>query len=286
MNAAESLLRRYLRQRGELGDREIVLDRLTVAELGALLVPRSTPEARLEPPAAAPAPNPERTAVSTAAARAVIAPPVAARPAPPTTSAPAPPPPVVPVNPAAVEGASFEQLRDLALACAGCDLCGSRSTVVFGEGDPAASVMIVGEAPGAEEDRTGRPFVGRAGKLLDRFLESVGFGRESVYICNVLKCRPPGNRNPTPEEIAACSPYLRRQVELVDPKVILAVGTFPAQTLLGTTETIGRLRGRVHDFEGRPLIPTYHPAAVLRNPSWIRPVWDDLQRLRAVLEAA
>lgn len=286
MSAAEALLRRYLRQRAELGDREIVLDRLTVAELDTLLVPRSAPEPELEPSAAAPSRIPERATASTAAARAVIAPPDTARPAPPAPSVPAPPPVVVPVNPAAIEAASLEQLRELALACTGCDLCGSRSTVVFGEGDPAASVMIVGEAPGAEEDRTGRPFVGRAGKLLDRFLESVGFARDSVYICNVLKCRPPANRNPTPEEIAACSPYLRRQVELVDPKVILAVGTFPAQTLLGTTETIGRLRGRVHDFEGRPLIPTYHPAAVLRNPSWIRPVWDDLQRLRAVLEDA
>jgi uracil-DNA glycosylase len=144
--------------------------------------------------------------------------------------------------------------------------------------------MVVGEAPGADEDRTGRPFVGRAGKLLDMLLASIGFPRDTVYICNVLKCRPPQNRNPEPVEVETCSPFLHRQIELIAPEAILAVGAFPAQTLLKTTENISRLRGSVHRYAGLPLIPTYHPAALLRNPSWIRPVWEDLQRLRAALD--
>jgi DNA polymerase len=170
------------------------------------------------------------------------------------------------------------------MGCVACGLAGSRTNVVFGEGDPAARLVVVGEAPGADEDRTGRPFVGRAGKLLDTLLASIGFPRSSVYICNVLKCRPPGNRNPLPGEVETCSPFLRRQLELIEPEAILAVGTFPAQTLLGTTDPIGRLRGTVHEYQGIPLVPTYHPAALLRNPAWIRPVWEDLQRLRGMID--
>jgi DNA polymerase len=143
--------------------------------------------------------------------------------------------------------------------------------------------MCVGEAPGAREDETGMPFVGRAGQLLDRLLVSVGLSREDVYIANVLKCRPPGNRNPQPEEIERCSPFLRRQVVLVGPEVVVAFGTFAAQTLLGVRETLGRLRGRVHEYEGVPLVATYHPAALLRNPQWTRPSWEDLQRVRHLL---
>jgi DNA polymerase len=157
---------------------------------------------------------------------------------------------------------------------------------VFGEGREDADVMVVGEAPGQEEDRSGRPFVGKAGKLLDLLLLSSGFSREDVYICNVLKCRPPQNRNPQPDEVEACSPYLLRQVELVQPRVILAFGAFAAQTLLGTDITIGKLRGRAHQFRGVPLVPTYHPAACLRHPAWVRSVWEDLQRARDVLDAA
>lgn len=197
------------------------------------------------------------------------------------------------VPPAAVEApaaGAMVQLGDLAevrataQGCTRCGLASTRRTVVFGEGNERARVMVVGEAPGSEEDRTGRPFVGRAGKLLDRLLAAVGFPRESVYICNVLKCRPPGNRDPRPEEIEACSPYLRRQLELIAPEVILTVGTFPSQTLLGSTEPINRLRGQVHDYHGTPLVPTYHPAALLRNRGWIRPAWEDLQRLREVID--
>lgn len=179
-----------------------------------------------------------------------------------------------------VQIGSLDALRDTALGCPRCRLAETRQHVVFGEGNPRAELLVVGEAPGADEDRTGRPFVGRAGKLLDLLLGAAGFAREEVYICNVLKCRPPGNRNPRPEEVEACSPYLLRQVELIGPRAIVAFGTFPAQTLLQSTESIGKLRGRVHDYQGVPLIPTYHPAALLRNPAWTRPAWEDVQRLR------
>ncbi|HKP74714.1 MAG TPA: uracil-DNA glycosylase [Longimicrobiaceae bacterium] len=174
-------------------------------------------------------------------------------------------------------------MREIALGCPRCGLAKTRTRVAFGEGSESADLMVVGEAPGENEDRQGRPFVGKAGQLLDLLLMTAGFPRESVYICNVLKCRPPGNRNPQPDEVSACSPYLLKQVELVAPKVIVAFGTFAAQTLLGTDVSIGRLRGKVHQYRGTPLIPTYHPAALLRNSGWVRAVWDDLQRARSVL---
>jgi DNA polymerase len=147
--------------------------------------------------------------------------------------------------------------------------------------------MVVGEAPGAREDETGRAFVGPAGKFLDLLLASVGLSREaSVYICNVLKCRPPGNRNPLPAEIEACTPYLKQQIRLVSPEAILAVGAFAAQFLTGKESPIGRLRGEVYSYEGVPLVVTYHPAALLRNGSLTRPTWDDLQLLREVMDGA
>jgi DNA polymerase len=268
MSEAERLLHRYLRQRGELGERELVLDDLSAEEVVARLAAGARREAAAMRPVATPAiatrPGPveQRTAAERAAGAT----------APGATTG------------ELVQLGSLEELREVALGCPRCRLSETRTHVVFGEGSPTADLVIVGEAPGADEDRTGRPFVGRAGKLLDLLLASVGFPRQAVYICNVLKCRPPGNRNPQPEEIAACSPYLLRQIELIAPRAILAIGTFPAQTLLATSETIGRLRGRVHRFEGVPLVPTYHPAALLRNPSWVRPVWEDLQRLRAILD--
>ena len=178
----------------------------------------------------------------------------------------------------------FDRLALEANGCTKCHLCETRNSVVFGEGNRNADLVVVGEAPGADEDKTGRPFVGRAGKLLDVLLLSIGLPRSEVYICNVLKCRPPKNRNPTPDEVETCSPYLRQQLELISPKAVLAVGTFPAQTLLNTGQSIGKLRGGVHEYEGRPLVPTYHPAALLRNPGWVRPVWEDLQRLRDILD--
>ncbi|MFW6085449.1 MAG: uracil-DNA glycosylase [Gemmatimonadota bacterium] len=180
----------------------------------------------------------------------------------------------------------LETVEAVATRCVRCPLHETRKSVVFADGSPRARVMCVGEAPGANEDETGLPFVGRAGRLLDRLLMSVGFAREDVYICNVLKCRPPGNRNPEAEEIERCSPFLRRQVALVAPEVIITFGTFASRTLLGLNDTLGRMRGRTHRYEDVPLIATYHPAALLRNPNWTRPAWEDLQRVRRVLEGA
>lgn len=179
---------------------------------------------------------------------------------------------------------SFAAVRGVALRCTRCSLRHGRQHVVFGEGSLEARVVCVGEAPGAVEDETGRPFVGPAGKLLDRLLLSVGFARDEVYICNVLKCRPPGNRDPRPEEIEACSPYLRRQLDLIRPRVVVAFGTFAARTLLQVRESLGRLRGRTHIYRGFPVVVTYHPAALLRNPAWTRPTWEDLQRVREMAE--
>lgn len=175
-------------------------------------------------------------------------------------------------------------LREVAGACTRCSLHATRTQVVFADGTETARVLCVGEAPGANEDRTGVPFVGRAGQLMDRLLLSVGFPRSEVFICNVLKCRPPGNRNPLPEEIEACSPFMLRQVELVRPAVIIAFGTFAAQTLLGTRDSLRHLRGRTHLYEGYPLVVTYHPAALLRNPGWTRPSWLDLQLARRIAD--
>lgn len=179
----------------------------------------------------------------------------------------------------------YDQLRATALACTRCGLAEGRTQVVFSDGVPDARVVVLGEAPGAHEDRTGLPFVGAAGRMLDLMLASVDLSRErNAYICNVLKCRPPGNRNPLPEEIEACTPYLRRQLQLVSPEVLLAVGTFAAQWLTGRSETLGKLRGEVHSYGGVPVVVTYHPAALLRNPGWTRAAWDDLQLLRRIID--
>jgi DNA polymerase len=173
------------------------------------------------------------------------------------------------------------------MGCTRCALCEGRTQVVFSDGPTDARIMVVGEAPGANEDETGIPFVGAAGKYLDLLLATVGLGRtESVYIANVLKCRPPGNRDPRPEEIEACSPFLRKQIDLVRPEVLLAVGSFAGKLLTGQDKaSLGRLRGEVHSYHGVPLVVTYHPAALLRNPNWTRAFWTDLQLLRGVLDA-
>lgn len=161
--------------------------------------------------------------------------------------------------------------------CGACALGATRTNLVFGTGDPCAKLVFVGEAPGAEEDRQGKPFVGRAGQLLTDIIEKgMSLARSEVYICNVLKCRPPENRNPLPGEVEACEPYLIRQLEIIRPKVICALGTYAAQTLLKTTETIGRLRGRWHFYHGIPLRATYHPAYLLRNPADKRKTWMDV----------
>ena len=159
-------------------------------------------------------------------------------------------------------------------------------SVVFGEGDSQADLLVVGEAPGYEEDMSGRPFVGPAGKLLDKMLAAIGFRRDEVFICNVLKCRPPGNRDPLADEVAACRPYLRKQVELIGPRVICAFGRHAAQTLLATDQSLTRLRGATHEFMGVPVVVTYHPAALLRNQNWKRPAWEDLQALRRLYDEA
>jgi DNA polymerase len=171
-------------------------------------------------------------------------------------------------------------LRRQALQCVKCKLHETRTTVVFGEGDPQARLLFVGEAPGHDEDIEGRPFVGRAGQLLTRIIESIGLTRDEVYITNILKCRPPNNRNPLPEEITCCLPYLTEQIELIRPRIICALGACAAQTLLGTVEGITKLRGSFYDYHGIKLIPTYHPAACLRNPATKKYVWEDMKRIR------
>jgi len=159
-----------------------------------------------------------------------------------------------------------------------------RRQIVFGVGHPSARLMFVGEAPGEEEDKQGEPFVGRAGQLLTRIIEAIGLTREQVYIANVIKCRPPGNRNPEPDEVAACEPYLFRQIDVIRPTVIVPLGKFAAQCLLRTSEPITRLRGKAFEYRGATLIPTFHPAYLLRNPSAKRDVWDDMKKVRAILQ--
>jgi DNA polymerase len=186
-------------------------------------------------------------------------------------------------------GSGFRTLDEIAAAVASCTRCPlyrDATNPVPGEGSPRAGLVCVGEAPGETEDLTGRPFVGRAGQLLDKILGAIQLSREEVFICNVLKHRPPKNRNPLPDEVQACSPYLVRQIELIQPRVIVAFGTFAAQTLLNTRDAIGKLRGRIHRYYGVPLVVTYHPAALLRNPGWKRPTWDDVKLARRLLDRA
>ena len=171
-------------------------------------------------------------------------------------------------------------------ACRKCRLHKGRKHIVFGAGNPRAKLVLVGEAPGYEEDLKGRPFMGQAGQLLTRILRAIGLTREDVYISNIIKCRPPGNRNPEPDEIAACIPFLRRQVGAIRPRLICALGTFAAQTLLETNTPISQLRGRFHSYENVPLLPTYHPAYLLRNPGKKRDVWEDMQKLQEAYEKA
>ncbi|HVS14138.1 MAG TPA: uracil-DNA glycosylase [Thermoanaerobaculia bacterium] len=186
---------------------------------------------------------------------------------------------------AAERRARLGALRDQALVCTACALAGTRTQVVFGTGDPDADLMFVGEGPGYHEDQQGEPFVGAAGALLDKIIGAIGLERRQVYIANVVKCRPPNNRDPHPDEVAACSGFLREQILLVRPRVIVALGRVAAQNLLASSAPIGRLRGRWHDFEGVPLRVTYHPAALLRNGSLKRPTWEDMQTVRDHLAA-
>ncbi len=331
MDAREQL-RRYLEQRRDMGETELVLDRLTVDETLHIL---GAPAAPLAESITDRAPNTERardevssaeppaSADWRAALRATGAGPAdgarppadASRRNRPPTESPArpaldeprrpsgdssPPPPLLADVPSGLSvGSAARQLVGGGLAsldsldaiakhvasCTRCPLYSTATNPVPGEGNPDADFMCVGEAPGATEDETGRPFVGAAGQLLTKILGAIDLQREDVFICNVLKHRPPGNRNPRPEEVTACGPYLVRQIELIRPKVILALGTFAAQTLLDTKLSIGKLRGQVHRYYGVPLIVTYHPAALLRNPGWKRPTWEDVQLARRILDS-
>ena len=189
-------------------------------------------------------------------------------------------------NAAALKVDSLTGLAGMIGTCRACSLGASAINPVPGEGNSNADFVCVGEAPGQTEDESGRPFVGPAGQLLTKILGAIQLRREDVFICNVLKHRPPGNRNPHPDEVRACTPYLTRQLELLKPKVILALGTFAAQTLLNTTTAMGKLRGQVHRYQDIPLIVTYHPSALLRNETWKRPAWDDVRLARRILDAA
>jgi DNA polymerase len=197
--------------------------------------------------------------------------------------------PSAPVEPslfAAPTDESLEQIRTDLGECVRCRLSEERTQLVFGEGNPNAKVVFVGEGPGAEEDRTGRPFVGRAGELLTRMIEAVGWQRGEVYICNIVKCRPPGNRAPQIDEVAICRPFLERQLRAIQPRVILTLGKPAATTLLGRPVAITKVRGIWHDWEGIPLMPTFHPAYLLRNYTreTRQAVWDDLRAVRARVE--
>lgn len=220
-------------------------------------------------PAALPVPNPAASRPPPRATPAVAA----AVPATPPTRAP---------RPGGVESMDWPALREAVAGCRACGLCESRRQTVFGVGNEQAHWMLIGEAPGEQEDRQGEPFVGKAGQLLDNMLRAVGLTRQEaeptrqVYIANVLKCRPPANRNPEPPEVAQCEPFLKRQVELVAPRLILAMGRFAVQSLLASQEPIGRLRGKVHRYHGVPVVVTYHPAYLLRNPLDKARSWEDL----------
>jgi uracil-DNA glycosylase family 4 len=181
--------------------------------------------------------------------------------------------------------ASLEAVAHDVAGCRRCPLCEGRTHTVPGEGHPAARLMCVGEGPGETEDRTGRPFVGRAGELLTEILAAIGLPRETVFIANVVKCRPPQNRKPAAEEMARCLPYLQAQIRLVRPRVLLALGATAAEGLLGVRRSLGELRGKVHRWDGIPLVVTYHPAALLRNPNWKKPTWDDVRIARQLLDA-
>lgn len=198
--------------------------------------------------------------------------------------APAPTAPAEAAEPApAPEGgpeAALAELARLVSSCMRCRLCEGRTQTVFGDGNAAARLVFVGEAPGESEDRQGKPFVGKAGQLLtDIIVKGMKMGRGDVYICNVLKCRPPGNRNPSVDEVAECEPYLVRQLEIIRPEVIVALGTYAAQCLLKTTESVGRLRGKWHQYQGIPLRVTYHPAYLLRNPDDKKKTWEDIKEV-------
>jgi DNA polymerase len=203
----------------------------------------------------------------------------------PVDGAPATAPPVEPATFSRSAAEALTLIREEIGDCARCKLHRlGRRQVVFGVGNPEADLMFVGEAPGADEDVQGIPFVGRAGQLLTKIIEAIGLSRDQVYIANVIKCRPPENRNPEPDEVETCEPFLFQQIDRIEPKVIVALGTFAAKALLKTQDPISRLRGRVFDYRGAKLIPTFHPAFLLRSPERKRDVWEDMKKVRALLQ--
>lgn len=231
---------------------------------GNTLYPERSMSAEQEP---IPMPAPKRPTIA-AAPKPAAAAPVAA------------PAPAVRAKEAWDSAANLTELNAKICNCMKCGLGKTRTKFVFGVGNANADLLVIGEAPGADEDAQGEPFVGRAGQLLNKILEAVQFKREEVYIANILKCRPPENRRPTPEEVEQCEPYLWKQIELIKPKFILCLGLTAAKTLLKSDETLTNLRASVHNYHGVPTYVTYHPAALLRNPDWKRPTWEDVQKLR------
>ncbi len=280
------LLARYLRQRRELGEPPVVLDkRFSLASSASAGSESSIPDARR------PEPHLEgRGSISPGDTDQAVKQPKKVdwrRGAPPI-----PPPGIVVPPPAGdlfstdpLSNKTLEEIAALVRECTRCRLCKGRTNAVPGEGPPDARLVAIGEGPGAVEDETGRPFVGRAGELLTEILAAIDLPRERVFICNIVKCRPPENRAPQPDEIEACVPYLYRQLEIIRPAVILAMGGTAAETLLNTKQPLTSLRNRVHQFRGIPVIVTYHPAALLRNPNWKKPTWDDVRIARQLLDA-
>ncbi|HEU5171200.1 MAG TPA: uracil-DNA glycosylase [Gemmatimonadales bacterium] len=288
--------RRYLEQQIELGGAEVIMDGRTGGRpdgraagrpeeaMGKSSRPAETDDARRRRSGAAsePAGRPTGPAVSPSGRRAAW-----------RKGAPPIPGPGLRVDPPAAELIG-DRLAGLDTLDAVADrirktfccqtLCPNRVNAVPGEGNPRARLVLVGEAPGATEDATGRPFVGQAGQLLDKMLEAIELRREDVYITNIVKCRPPQNRKPLPDEIASCMPYLHRQLAIIRPKVIVALGGTAGEALLATRKSLGDLRGKVHSYGGIPVVVTYHPAALLRNPNWKKPTWDDVRIARQLLD--
>lgn len=296
--------KRYLRQQAELGGKEVYLpdgkEKGNAKKDGAKSGRRKPASA--QPKEAAPVVSAQVTpsapqTVPVEAPAALPAPAAGRVEAPGSTpkwmkDAPAVPGPglrIVPPDPVLVgdEIAGLESLEAVSAMisqCRRCRLCEGRQHTVPGEGNPSARLMCVGEGPGATEDETGRPFVGAAGQLLDQILAAIECPRETVFIANIVKCRPPQNRKPLPDEAMACLAYLHRQIALVRPKVLLALGGTAAEWLLSSKKSLGELRGQVHSYAGIPVVVTYHPAALLRNPNWKRPTWDDVRIARQLLE--
>ncbi|HYK83121.1 MAG TPA: uracil-DNA glycosylase [Gemmatimonadales bacterium] len=279
MTDGRALARAFLEQQRQLGGDAVIVAEATAAPVA----PPEPTRARAEHPArSTPAPAPAAAPVSASAP-----PPVsyggAASELPPAGLVYDPPGHDLFATDPVTHAGSLAAIAELVAACTKCRLCEARRHTVPGEGPDDARLVVVGEGPGRVEDETGRPFVGQAGELLTKILAAIELPRERVFICNVVKCRPPENRVPQYDEIAACVPYLFRQIELLRPQVILAMGGTAAQTLLATKQSLGALRNQVHRFRGIPVIVTYHPAALLRNPHWKKPTWDDVRLARRLL---